>query len=126
MTKRRRTMTGKARLAFLKEHGSTCHICGGAIQPGDKWEIEHVIALSMGGDDEPGNTRPAHAKCHRAKTDADLAAVAKAKRREIARHGAKQPPKVKMRSKSFPKADRPERNKIGVPPRRGFYRSVEQ
>lgn len=96
MTKRRR-LTGKARLALLTAHNSRCHICGGAIEPGQRWEVEHVIPLAMGGDDEPGNMRPAHSKCHRAKTIKDVADIAKAKRVEIAHRGAKAPPKVKIR-----------------------------
>jgi len=120
---RRRSMTGKARLALLKAHNATCHICGGEIQTGQKWDVEHVIPIAMGGDDELTNMRPAHAKCHRDKTDADIAAIAKAKRREIKHTGAKAPPKVKLRSKPFPKA--PAREPKHMPPRRGFYEVME-
>ena len=122
MTTRKHPKSATARTAFLKEHNATCHICNGAIQPGDKWDVDHVIALELGGADEPANWRPAHMKCHRGpqgKTARDLEAIAKAKRREAAHIGAK--PKGNLKSAGFPKADRPERNKIGVPPRRGFY-----
>lgn len=82
---KRRTLSTKARVALFQEHGGTCHICGGKINVGEAWEVEHIIPLSMGGEDEQGNMRPAHKKCHAGKTKKDVAAVSKAKRRQ-ARH----------------------------------------
>ena len=111
---RRRTLTGKARLALLNAHASRCHICGGAIEAGQRWEVEHVIPLAMGGTDEPDNMRPAHAKCHREKTAKDVPAIAKAKRVEIAHRGAKAP-KSPIKSRGF--AKKPREGKPTLPPR---------
>lgn len=120
---KRRRLTGKARLALLTAHNSRCHICGGAIEPGQRWEVEHVIPLAMGGDDEPGNMRPAHSKCHQAKTAKNIADIAKAKRTQIAHRGAKAPPKVKIKSRGFQK--RKLAHKPPLPPRRLFESATD-
>lgn len=87
----RRTLSTRARAAVFLAGDGCCHLCGGRIGVGEAWEVEHVIPLAMGGDDEGDNLRPAHRKCHRAKTDADVTAIAKAKRREAAHCGWKAP-----------------------------------
>lgn len=87
----RRRLSGKARQRFLEEHGRRCHLCPGKIdETREKWEIEHVIPLALGGEDEPENWRPAHAKCHLAKTREDVAQIAKAKRVELRHRGSPQ------------------------------------
>lgn len=85
----RRSLSTKQRAAIFLAGDGCCHLCGGKITPGQAWEVEHIIPLAMGGDDEGDNLRPAHAKCHRAKTSEDLTAVAKAKRREAKHRGWK-------------------------------------
>jgi 5-methylcytosine-specific restriction endonuclease McrA len=55
----------------------------------EKWDLEHVIPIAMGGDDDEENLRPAHKSCHKAKTKDDVKAVAKAKRRQAKHLGAK-------------------------------------
>lgn len=92
----RRSLSTKARAALFLDHKGQCHICGGLIQPGQAWEVEHVIPLAQGGDDEPHNMRPAHAKCHKAKTADDAANTAKAKRREAKHNGWRAPSKRPM------------------------------
>ena len=105
---KRRRRTGKQRLAILKAHGCACYLCGGQIQPTEGFELEHVVALELSRDDSDENLRPAHKKCHAAKTAVDLAVIAKAKRIEVAHHGARAP-KQKMKSRPFQKAAKPER-----------------
>ena len=120
MTNRKRR-TGKQRLALLKAHDGKCYLCNGAIGVGEKWEIEHVIALEISGDDTDENCRPAHAKCHKAKTVKDAATIAKAKRREIAHQGAAAP-KQKIKSAPFAKTGKAERvSKIDFTSRRRLY-----
>ena len=112
----RRRLTGKARLAFLKGHQSRCHICDGEIQPGQAWELDHVIPLKLGGEDDPANWRPAHKKCHADKTKEDLSRIAKAKRVEIAYKGAKAPARQTIKSRGF---DKKPRIPKPLPSRRG-------
>jgi 5-methylcytosine-specific restriction endonuclease McrA len=60
--------------------GGVCHLCGLKIAVGEAWEVEHVIALEISGDDSDDNLRPAHVACHRPKTAEDAGRIAKAKR----------------------------------------------
>jgi len=67
------------------EHGQiymTCHICNGPIWPakGDAWEAEHVMRRCLSGDDSAENLKPAHVRCHKVKTAADVSENAKGKR----------------------------------------------
>lgn len=97
----RRRFTAKQNLEFFLAHKGECHICGGRINAvTEKWEREHLIPLALGGADDESNMRPAHVKCHREKTDSDVTAIAKAKRREARHFGAKQP-KRKIQSRGF-------------------------
>lgn len=121
---RRRSMTGKARLALLKAHNATCHLCSGEIQTGQAWEVEHIIPIAMGGEDEPANMRPAHAKCHAVKTKADVTAIAKAKRCETKHAGAKASPTVKISSRGFPAPTKANHGKLAMPPRRSLFVEV--
>lgn len=88
----RRAIGPRERLAIFHGAGGICHICGEAILVSDKWDVEHVIPLEMGGDEKKGsaNLRPAHASCHKAKTaKVDVPQIAKAKRREAKHLGAR-------------------------------------
>lgn len=82
MTKRESIST-KKRITLFQKHGGVCHICGGKINVGEAWDVEHVIPLAMGGEDSEENWSPAHRKCHRTKTTEDMGNIAKAKRREV-------------------------------------------
>ncbi|MFY8105962.1 MAG: HNH endonuclease [Elstera sp.] len=76
----RRKLTSARRAAIFRDAGGVCHLCSRKIAPGEPWQIEHVLALALGGADEPENCRPAHADCHAAKTAADVRAIRKADR----------------------------------------------
>lgn len=89
----RRSLTSKERLRLFALHHGLCHLCGGRIGVGEAWEVEHVIPLAMGGEDDDANRKPAHVKCHRAKTTDDAGNIAKAKRREAKHMGARPRPK---------------------------------
>lgn len=68
---------GSVRLRVFTAHDGVCYLSGIKIQPGDKWELEHVIALCNGGENRESNMRPALVAPHKAKTRADLAAKSK-------------------------------------------------
>lgn len=77
---------------FLANDGK-CWICGLRIKDGEKYEIDHRDALILGGSDSEDNLAPAHVKCHRGKSDADLSA--KSKRDRIIDRGYVGPEKRK-------------------------------
>lgn len=84
----RRRLSDTSRVALFLRHDGICHICGSRIIAGERWEVDHVLPLAQGGDDDDTNTRPAHVKCHRVKTAKDASDTAKAKRREARHIGA--------------------------------------
>lgn len=91
---RRRHIGPRERLAIFHAAGGVCHICSQVIDPvRDAYDIEHVIPLAMGGDEESGsdNLQPAHAVCHATKTVEDFSRIAKAKRVEAKHVGARKP-----------------------------------
>lgn len=65
----------KARI-WEREEGK-CHITGRKIRPGEKWELEHKLALSLGGEHRESNLAPALVIPHRAKTRIDRRIKAK-------------------------------------------------
>ena len=86
----RRRMSNSDRAEFFRDRKGKCHLCGGKIQVGEAWEVEHVIPLAMGGADDDSNRMLAHRKCHSRKTaTCDVPAIARAKRRERAHIGAR-------------------------------------
>ncbi len=91
---RRKGFTPKQRAAVFQAAQGRCHICGGQIQAGQDWDVDHVIPLAMGGSNDPENLRQAHAVCHRgagSKTSRDVAEIARAVRLHEKHTGARKP-----------------------------------
>jgi len=91
---KRKSHTPLQRAKIFDAHDGICHICRQKIQVGEKWEIEHVIALEISRDDSDENKAPAHTSCHRKKTRSDAKNIAKAKRvraKHIGAHKSKNP-----------------------------------
>ncbi|KAF0135477.1 MAG: HNH nuclease [Xanthobacteraceae bacterium] len=94
---RRRSWSTRERLALFLKYDGRCHLCGGRITPGEKWEVSHEIPLELGGDDDDVNGKPAHVLCHRTQTtEVDIPAIAKAKRRNARHLGAKAPSRHRL------------------------------
>lgn len=47
-----------------------CHICEQGYIPGDRWELDHDMALAKGGTNHIKNLRLAHKRCNRDKAAA--------------------------------------------------------
>lgn len=93
----RRTWTSRRKLAVFEAHAGRCHICGGKIDgTREAWELEHIIPIAMGGEDDETNAAPAHASCHKGKTATDKAQIAKANRVRAKHNGAKAKPKATL------------------------------
>lgn len=119
----RRSISTRERLRLFTLHGGRCHLCGGLIQVGDRWEISHDIPLELLGPDDDQNRKPAHYKCHRTHTsEVDIPAIAKAKRREAAHTGATaRKPWPKRPRQPAPRQARATTPLIKqLPPRRSF------
>ena len=55
---------------FERDHG-VCHLSRRKIMAGEKWELEHVVALCNGGEHRESNMAPALVAPHKEKTKAD-------------------------------------------------------
>jgi 5-methylcytosine-specific restriction protein A len=92
-------MTNARAARIFLAAGGRCHICGNPIRDGEKWDKEHVVPLSMGGADDDANLRPAHIKCHKAKTGTEAGQRAD-RNRTIARgYAAARKPKSRFKRK---------------------------
>lgn len=83
-TTKRKPMTPRMRLKVWEAHKGICALCGGKIDGvRERWIVEHLRALELGGEDTEANMAPAHEACAIAKTsgkNGDHARAAKAKR----------------------------------------------
>jgi len=86
----RRSFSPKERLRLFTLHGGVCWLCGSKIDgTREAWEVEHTLALALGGDNSDDNLRPAHARCHKAKTAVDVGMKSKADRQRQKHLGAR-------------------------------------
>ncbi len=85
----RRSLSPMQRLKVFETASGRCHLCEQRIQVGQKWDVEHVRPLALGGADDESNMKPAHRACHAVKTKEDVAANARAKRRKAKLYGGK-------------------------------------
>ena len=93
----------RVRLRIFLRVGGRCHITGRIIAPGEPWEAEHIIPLSMGGEHRESNLAPALVDPHRGKTGQEAAdrAAARATRQK---HIGIPRPAGKLRGAPFPKS----------------------
>lgn len=118
--KRKRLSTRDLVALFSRKNG-ICHLCRGAITPGEAWDVSHDRPLAMGGADDATNWDIAHRKCHKAHTaGVDIPQISKAKRREAKHMGAKPAPANPIQSAPFPTTERAAKRqpKPSLPPRK--------
>ena len=88
----RRALSPSRRLRIWEQHGGICVLCQAKIDGvREKWIVEHVRALVLGGADDDANCGPAHESCRRVKDKTDVADGARAKRRKAKHIGAAKP-----------------------------------
>jgi 5-methylcytosine-specific restriction endonuclease McrA len=91
-TTKRKPMSTMRRLRIWEAHGGICILCARKIDgTREKWIVEHVRALVLGGADDDANCRPAHEDCRRIKDKVDVAMGAKAKRIKARHLGIRKP-----------------------------------
>jgi len=89
----------RVRLRIFEAHGGICHISRRKITASDKWDCDHIIALTNGGEHRESNLAPALRDKHREKTAEDVAIKAKGAKVR-ARHLGVRPPS-RLRSAPF-------------------------
>lgn len=80
---------------FLRA-GGRCHISNRQIAAGEPWQVEHVKALSLGGENRERNMRPALTDPHKEKTRQETDLREKADRirmKHLGLHKSKHPMK---------------------------------
>src|SRR4051812_29067601 len=65
--RRRRPLSRGERQGILEKTGGRCHICGGLVE--ERWQADHVLAHSGGGNSEADNYLPAHTLCNNYRWD---------------------------------------------------------
>lgn len=91
------------RMALFAAQDGICETCKGSLTA---FEVDHRLALALGGQDQPHNLRALCPPCHKIKTAADKKAIAKAKRLErdadpATRRKSPRP----LKSRPFPKRE---------------------
>lgn len=81
----------RVRLRVFERAKGRCEACDRLLRPGDKWEIDHNVALINGGENRESNLACLCAWCHKAKTRSDVAEKAVTARKKKAMHGMKTP-----------------------------------
>lgn len=61
----------RVRLRIFERHNGVCHLSGRKIQAGEKWDLDHIVALCNGGEHRESNIAPALIDPHKVKTKAD-------------------------------------------------------
>lgn len=124
-TTARRRMTPTRALRAWENTKGVCVTCGRPIDgTKERWFVEHIRALELGGKDEDDNLGPAHVNvCKAVKDAADHASAAKAKRMKRERLGIRPPSSLRgpgfVRFARQATATRPLTEKPR-PPRRGI------
>lgn len=101
--RKRRSARERERLFNL--HGRRCYICEVEIQPGEAFELEHVVAWELTRDESDDNVRPAHIACHKPKSARDICAIRKADRVRQKYLGLWPKSPRPLRSRGFQKRD---------------------
>jgi len=51
------------RRAAYRRQGGLCALCGWPL--GERWEVDHIVPVALGGTSDPANLRALHPACHR-------------------------------------------------------------
>lgn len=73
---------------LFEKAGKKCQHCQRPLFGGDKWQVDHIIALVNGGENREGNLQVLCDWCHKKKTAGDVAVKSKTYRVK-AKHLAK-------------------------------------
>lgn len=85
----RSRLTPHRRLKVWEKTCGRCVVCHQQIDGvRERWIVEHIRALELGGRDEHDNMGPVHANCAAAKTRDGYQCAAKAKRQKLRHLGA--------------------------------------
>jgi len=93
----------RVRLRIFERYDGKCWISGRKIMPGDKWQLEHPLALINGGENRESNLAPALVEPHKVKTAEDMAQKSKDYRVRAKHTGVELRRGPKIQSRGFEK-----------------------
>lgn len=70
----------RVRLRVFEAHNGVCALSGRKITVSDKWDVDHIQALALGGENRESNLQPVLRAEHRKKTAQDVADKSKGDR----------------------------------------------
>ena len=111
------------RLRIFRNNAGLCYLTLRKIAPGESWQLEHVVPLSMGGRHAEDNLRPALIAPHKEKSAREAGQRAKADAVAKSALGIKSVARRPIQSPGFVKAEPTKTDKLPIPPRRSLYRS---
>jgi 5-methylcytosine-specific restriction protein A len=82
---------GYVRARVFERYDGVCYLSKVKIQIGDKWDLEHILAICNGGENRENNMAPALVAPHKAKTKRDRATKAKNDHARLKHIGVKKP-----------------------------------
>lgn len=91
----------RVKVRVFEAYGGRCYLTKQKIHPGDAWEIEHVRALGLGGENRESNLAPVLVEPHKAKTRNDRARMTKADRQRAKHLGAWPKTKRPLQGRGF-------------------------
>lgn len=104
----------RVRVRVFEKHGGICYLTSRVIRAGDKWELEHIIAIINGGENRENNLAPALVKPHKVKSAEDMKQKSKNYRVRAKHLGIRKP--SRLQSRGFEKR----------PPQRTASRPIER
>lgn len=84
---KRKSLSRLARVRIFDNSLGVCCLCCRVIRSGEKWIVEHVKPLWLGGADDETNMAPAHFQCGVEKTCGEAPVKAKTDRQRAAHLG---------------------------------------
>lgn len=85
----------RVRVRIFERYHGTCQGCFRKLYPGDRWDLDHIVALCNSGEHRETNLRPMCEWCHKAKTAEDVAEKALAYRKRRAHLGLRKPRSIR-------------------------------
>lgn len=95
-----RRMTPARRKRIIERDGGAC-VRTGCETPTDRLEVDHIVALELGGKDADWNCETLCYGHHKQKTRVDQGLIAKARRRKAKHEGTFPASKAKIRGGGF-------------------------
>lgn len=116
---------GRVRRRVFDREGGICHLTGVKIDPvRDAWDLDHAVALILGGQHRESNLFPVLREPHRRKSAAEVTIKAKIEATRQKHMGIKRPAQT-IKSAPFPKAEKSRGTKTSLPPRQLFAQEMK-